>query len=106
MPPSGSLFVAYRFYIVYRQSPLGPVDPSFRALSGRPKFTVRRHNFSKDSSLLTLVIYEPHHLTNLLLSERERILIQLMTSDRTIKTPYRARNEGSTGLETQRNGGR
>ena len=26
---------AYRFYIVYRQSPLGPVDPSFRALSVR-----------------------------------------------------------------------
>ena len=33
----------------YRQSPLGPVDPSFRALSGRLKFTVRRHKFNKDS---------------------------------------------------------
>jgi len=32
-----------------RQSPLGPVDPSFRALSGRLKFTVRRHKFNKDS---------------------------------------------------------
>ena len=41
--------VAYRFYIVYRQSLLGPVDPSFRALSGRLKFTVRRHKFNKDS---------------------------------------------------------
>jgi len=28
---------------------LGPVDPSFRALSGRLKFTVRRHKFNKDS---------------------------------------------------------
>jgi len=27
----------------------GPVDPSFRALSGRLKFTVRRHKFNKDS---------------------------------------------------------
>ena len=26
-----------------------PVDPSFRALSGRLKFTVRRHKFNKDS---------------------------------------------------------
>jgi len=25
------------------------VDPSFRALSGRLKFTVRRHKFNKDS---------------------------------------------------------
>ena len=31
----------------------GPVDPSFRALSGRLKFTVRRHKFNKDSSFLT-----------------------------------------------------
>ena len=30
-------------------SPLGPVDPSFRTLSGRLKFTVRRHEFNKDS---------------------------------------------------------
>jgi len=36
-------------YIVYRQVFLGPVDPSFRALSGRLKFTVRRHKFNKDS---------------------------------------------------------
>ena len=28
---------------------LSPVDPSFRALSGRLKFTVRRHKFNKDS---------------------------------------------------------
>jgi len=40
--------------IVYRQSPLGPVDPSFRTLSGRPKFTVRRHKFNKDSLFLSL----------------------------------------------------
>ena len=46
---SCSLFVAFRIYIVYRQSLLGPVDPSFRALSGRLKFTVRRHQFNKDS---------------------------------------------------------
>ena len=28
---------------------LGPVDPSLRALSGRLKFTVRRHKFNNDS---------------------------------------------------------
>jgi len=28
---------------------LGPADPSFRALSGGLKLTVRRHNFNKDS---------------------------------------------------------
>ena len=28
---------------------LGPVDPSLRALSGRRKFTFRRHTFNKDS---------------------------------------------------------
>ena len=28
---------------------LGPVDPSFRALSGRPKFTFRRHKFNEES---------------------------------------------------------
>ena len=27
----------------------GPVDPSFRALSGRLKFTVQRQKFNKDS---------------------------------------------------------
>jgi len=32
----------------YTQSPLGPVHPSFRAISGRLKFTVRRHKFNKD----------------------------------------------------------
>ena len=37
--------------IVYRHSPLSPVDPSFRALSGRLKFTVRRHKFNKFLSL-------------------------------------------------------
>ena len=31
---------------------LGPVDPSFRVLSGRLKFTVRRQNFNEDSLLL------------------------------------------------------
>jgi len=30
-------------------SSLGPVDPSLRALSGRLKFTVRRHKFNRDS---------------------------------------------------------
>ena len=28
---------------------LGPVIPSFRALSGRLKFTIRHHKFNKDS---------------------------------------------------------
>ena len=31
---------------------LCPVNPSFRDLSGRLKFTVRRHNFKKDSLYL------------------------------------------------------
>ena len=44
-----SSFVANRFFIVHRQSPLGPVDPSFQALSGRLEFPVRLHKFSKDS---------------------------------------------------------
>jgi len=37
--------------IVHRVSSslLGPLDPSFRALSGRLKFTVRRHKFNNDS---------------------------------------------------------
>ena len=41
--------LADRLYIVYRRSPLGPVDPSFRALSGRLTFTVRRNKFNQDS---------------------------------------------------------
>ena len=46
----GILFVAYdRFFTVHLQSPLGPVDPSFRALSGRLEFMVRCHKFKKDS---------------------------------------------------------
>jgi len=45
------LFVADRFYIVYRQSPLCLVDPSFRALSVRLKFSVQRQNFNIDSLL-------------------------------------------------------
>ena len=37
--------------VVHRVSAslLSPVDPSFRALSGRIKFTVRRYKFDKDS---------------------------------------------------------
>ena len=34
---------------LHSSSLLGPVDPSFRVLAGRLKFTVRRHKFSKDS---------------------------------------------------------
>ena len=37
-----------RLFIVHRQSPLGSVHPSFRALSGRLEFMVRRHTLSKD----------------------------------------------------------
>ena len=44
-----SSFGAYRFYIVYHQSPLGPVDPSFQTLSGRLKLTVRRLKLDGDS---------------------------------------------------------
>ena len=35
--------------LLVSSSLLGPVDPSFRALSGRLEFTVRRHKFNKDS---------------------------------------------------------
>ena len=33
-----------------------PADPSFRALSGRVKFMVRRHKFNKDSSLVRIEV--------------------------------------------------
>ena len=42
------LFVASRLYILCRQSPLGPVDPAFQALSRRLEFAVRRHKFNAD----------------------------------------------------------
>jgi hypothetical protein len=42
-------------------SPSGPIDPSFRALSGRLKFTVRRHKFKEDS----LSSCHPPNLTHL-----------------------------------------
>jgi len=47
---SGLLFIRRR-KVVHRVSSslLGPVDPSFRALSGRLKFMVRRHKFNKYS---------------------------------------------------------
>ena len=41
-PTPGMLLLEYRLYIVHCQSILGPVDSSFRALSGRLKLTVRR----------------------------------------------------------------
>jgi len=44
----GTLFVAYGFVHRVSSSLLGPVDPSFQALSGRLKFTVRRHKFNED----------------------------------------------------------
>ena len=37
------------FKLLDSSSLLGPVDSSFRALSGRLKFTVRRHKFNQDS---------------------------------------------------------
>ena len=42
--------------VVHRESSslLGPLDPSFRALSGRLKFAVRRHKFNKDSRQVTV----------------------------------------------------
>ena len=39
-------------HLLVSSSLLGPVDLPFRARSGRLKFTVRRHKFYKDSSLL------------------------------------------------------
>jgi hypothetical protein len=47
--PSCSLFVADRLYIVHRRISLGSVHLSFRALCGRLKLTVRRHEFNEDS---------------------------------------------------------
>ena len=57
------LWLWLRLQIVHRVSSslLGPVVPSFRALHGRLKFTVRRHKFNKDSLLwlwLWLVVIE------------------------------------------------
>ena len=39
--------------LFYFSSLLGPVDPSCQALSGRLKFTFRRHKFNKDSLFST-----------------------------------------------------
>jgi hypothetical protein len=38
---------------------LGPVDPAFRALSGRLKFTVQRHKFNSDSLTSDLGVNAP-----------------------------------------------
>ena len=46
----------------------GPVDPSFRALYGRLKFTVRCHMFNKDSLALLGVFSSSPLLSNLELS--------------------------------------
>ena len=53
---------AYRFNIVYRQS---PEDPSFRALSGRLKVTVRRHRFNRRSRSTYAALPDGSGLTNL-----------------------------------------
>ena len=50
----GFLTLALHTRIQPSSSPLDPVVPSFRALSGRLKFTVRRHQFNKDSLPQTL----------------------------------------------------
>jgi len=47
--------------MVYCQVSLGPVDPSFRALDGRLKFTVRRHEINKDSFSTGLRQEAQHH---------------------------------------------
>jgi len=49
--PTNGLARATRWLqiVLSRSSLLGPVDPSFRALSGRLTFTVRRDKFHKDS---------------------------------------------------------
>ena len=54
-----SLLVADRLYIVYRRSPLGPVDPSIRALSGRLKFTVQRHKAEESERVILLLMPGP-----------------------------------------------
>ena len=47
-------FITRKFCIGHRQSPLDPVDPSFRALYGRLQSTVRRHKFNQDSLFASL----------------------------------------------------
>ena len=51
VPPPHPTLSIRRLQVVHRVSSslLGPVVPSFRALSGRLKFTVRRHKFNKYS---------------------------------------------------------
>ena len=55
LPMSGSVQVGVRLSgkvlheLAMLGSCLGPVIPSFRTLSGRLKFTVRRHEFNKDA---------------------------------------------------------
>ena len=44
-------------------SRVGPVDPSFRALSGRLNFTVQHHKLNKDS-----LLYRPHKKNDLMKS--------------------------------------
>ena len=68
------IHAAYALYTVYRQSSIGPVDPLLRALSGRLRFTVRRHTLneyslfmeetSEETSLPTALTLDRSHPTN------------------------------------------
>ena len=59
-PGPACLFVTYRFYIVYRQSPVGPVDHSFRALSRRLKFTWVINLLSMLYTYISAMVGVPH----------------------------------------------
>ena len=49
-----SVVIVHKLYMyIASSSPLVPVVHSFRALSGRLKFTVRRHKFNKDSLVIS-----------------------------------------------------
>ena len=69
----GAVCLSDTLCILYRRSPLGPVNPSFRALSGRLKFTVRRHKFNKDS-IICLAVFGAH--------EADRVASDLVAAGR------------------------
>ena len=67
---------------------LGPVDPSFRALSGRLMFTVRRHKFNKDSVSLQAVMQKLYSEEEQAKSSRQSLaIVQVDTQHCSQETP-------------------